>query len=83
MPIRTMHDSFLQRIPKGAAEARTILPQRRGGYIMTFCRVSHHLAGVVGTQRPHRDSQGICGSQEHTAGGNSRVSCGLLHTSLA
>lgn len=49
MPVRTMYDSFLQRIPKGAVEARTIPLQRRGGYRMTFYKVSPHLAGVIGT----------------------------------
>lgn len=47
MPVRTMHDN-VQRMPKGAAEARTIL-QRRGGYIMTFYKVSPNPADVVGT----------------------------------
>lgn len=31
MAVRTMHVSYLQRSSKGAARARTILLQRRGG----------------------------------------------------
>lgn len=46
--VRITYDTSLERIPKGEVEARTIL-QRRGGYKMTFYKVSLHLAGVVGT----------------------------------
>lgn len=49
---------------------------------MTLCRVSPHLAELVGAWWPCRHSQLTHGGQEHTVGGNPRAGCGLLHTSL-